>query len=87
MTYNEIIDKAYQTFGEAERKNKAGEECLELALALVHERDGKASAWDVIGEIADVQIMLWCLMRIYGIDAVRKRIEEKKQRLEALLNV
>ena len=61
-----------------EKENKAEEECLELALAIKHYRQGKVSLQDVITEIADVLIMCEQLMMMHECRAaVDKEIDFK----------
>ncbi len=61
---------------------KAEEECAELIVALKHFKLGKATAQDVISEIADVEIMSKQMQILFGEDAVRKEIDRKLERLQ-----
>ena len=53
-----IYEQAIEKFGTDHQILKAVEELNELAVALMHYRQGKAGAIDVASEIADVQIMI-----------------------------
>lgn len=69
-------------YGAEHQKRKAVEEMAELTTALAREQDNRASAKDVITEIADVYIMLRQLMEIYGNERCRQEIARKLKRLE-----
>lgn len=62
-------------------------ECAELIVALRHKARGRATADDVIDEIADVIIMTQQLSFIYGQSKVDNKIKEKLDRqLERIRN-
>lgn len=56
------------------------EECSELITALRHKARGRASADDIIDELADVMIMAQQLAIVYGQRKVENRIIDKLQR-------
>ena len=56
------------------------EECSELITALRHKARGRATADDIIDELADVMIMAQQLSIIYGQRKVENRINEKLDR-------
>lgn len=68
-------------YGSEHQKRKAVEEMAELTTALAREQDNRASAQDVITEIADVYIMLRQLMEIYGKENCKQEIARKLKRL------
>ena len=52
-----IYQQAIDTFGQESQFKKALEELAELSVKIAHFQDGKCTAADVAGEIADVEIM------------------------------
>lgn len=83
MKIDEVIRKAVERFGVDHQIFKAVSECAELIVALTHESEGKNTPYDVAGEIADVQIMVWQLSLMYP--DTKKRIREKVKRLSNLI--
>lgn len=57
------------------------EECLELALSLLHLKRGKATIEDVAEEVADVEIMCQQLRCMMGNEIVDKFKKEKLEKL------
>ena len=67
-------------YGVTNQELKTIEECAELISALMHNARGRATADDIIDEIADVMIMTQQLSIIYGQRKVDNRIREKLDR-------
>lgn len=89
-----VIDKAIKTYGEEMQINVAIEEMSELIQALIKDRrkrvlnDSTAdTVAHVLEEIADVQIMLWQLEKIYSTSENEKKFftNLKIKRLEERL--
>ena len=72
---------AVHHYGKEHQKKKAIEEMGELITALSREQDGRATAHDVITEIADVHLMIRQLMVIYGVDLCVAEYDRKQRRL------
>lgn len=72
---------AVHHYGKEHQKKKAIEEMGELITALSREQDGRATAHDVITEIADVHLMIRQLMVIYGVDKCVDEYDRKQRRL------
>lgn len=79
--YQATIDK----WGEDAQYDQAVEECAELIAALKHYRRGKIDKQAVIGELADVSLMLGQLCWMFGQNQVDAAIREKRQKLDTLL--
>lgn len=77
-----IYKEAVNHFGADNQLKKLEEECLELALAIHHFREGKGEEPHVISEIADVKIMLWQMNYIFNTEHIGDAIDYKRQRLE-----
>lgn len=78
-----IISKALEHFGPVPQQMKAIEEMAELTKEICKEISGLLSNREaVIEEIADVQIVLWQMQLLYGVDRVQDRIKFKLRRLE-----
>lgn len=84
--HQSIYRKALYVWGEPLQIEKAVEECLELAIALKHFPEGKATAAQVIDEIADVEIMCAQLRIIFGEVLVDYQKEKKLERLGSRLD-
>lgn len=67
-------------YGVENQEGIAIEECAELITALRHKARGRASADDIIDELADVIIMTQQLAIVYGQRKVEDRINDKLQR-------
>lgn len=79
-----ILVKALDKWGEKAQCDQAIEEAAELIVALRHhdrERPG-----DLLGEIADMGIMLDQLRILFGEDGCQKARDLKMERLEIRLN-
>lgn len=61
-----ILGQALATYGIHAQEDMAIEEMSELTKALLKRRRGEDNADDILGEIADVQIMLDQMRMIYG---------------------
>lgn len=72
-------------YGRRAQADKCCEEMAELATALYHFRDGKATMQDVITEIADVLFTATQMAIIFGEDAVTEELERKMDRMEERL--
>ena len=81
-----ILLNALQWYSGPAQIDKAEEECAELIVALKHFKLGKATAQDIISEIADVEIMSKQMQILFGEDAVRKEIDRKLERLQKRIN-
>ena len=66
-TIKSIIQKAIDTYGYDLQKQVAIEEMSELIKEICKDFRGKENRENIIEEIADVQIMLYQLMAMYGI--------------------
>jgi len=71
--YHELLDH----FGRDNQLLKAVEECGELICALLHYQNNKVKSEAVVGEIADVAIMLEQLKILFNPDAVEQEIRRK----------
>lgn len=82
---NRICKSAIEFFGDQAQIRKAIEEMAELTVSLCHSsvRSGLQAA--VIEEIADVQIMLFQLMILFGEKTVESMLTFKLMRLEKRL--
>lgn len=76
----ETCTDAWETFGQDAQILKAVEECNELATALMHMRDGKATNLHVANELADVLIMIEQLSEGLDVD-LDARVHAKMARL------
>ena len=68
--------------------SKASEECQELALALLQKlnKTDKTPDQAIIDEIGDVEIRLNILKRIYPVELIEKRIDEKLSKFESYID-
>jgi NTP pyrophosphatase (non-canonical NTP hydrolase) len=85
MTYiekDETCRMALKHFGSEHQMLKMVEECNELANALMHYIDNRATADDVITELADVVVMLNQMVLVFGIPQTEEEIERKYARLK-----
>lgn len=80
----DTLRAAIAQFGEESQTNMLLEEMAELAVAVAHLRRGKATVNEVIGEIADVEVMLAQLKLIIpdGTDRVTWARDVKLKRLK-----
>lgn len=82
----QILLDAIAKYGMESQERMMVEECAELMNALMKQHRGRAFFDDVITEIADVQIVLWQMMLVYGMDKVNAEIERKLSRLRNRMN-
>lgn len=80
-----IYQEAVHKFGADHQILKAVEELNELATALMHYREGKATKEQVQSEMADVWIVLEQLNLIVG-NPTQVMIEDKHEKLNIALN-
>lgn len=66
MTEKTIYERAIERFGKKNQVKKCAEECLELALALIHYEAGKIPFEGLASEIADVSIMSRQVKSMFG---------------------
>lgn len=71
-----------KNYGHAAQMEKCVEECLELALALTHYRQGRVSADDVRSELADVSILLDQMALVFGVGSIEAEKRRKLDRTE-----
>ena len=86
MIEEKLYAKAVIVFGSEDQKDQAKEECAELILALSHYRRGRVKASHVCEEIADVEIMMGQLRKIFGEAKVDRAKKEKLERLEKTIH-
>jgi len=77
----ELIEGIVSHFGKESQVAKAIEEMGELITELARSQNGKASNVNILGEIADVSIMVAQLRYIYGADQVDHHIQMKLNRI------
>lgn len=77
MKAKKLLRQSYYFYGPDQQRLKAVEELNELATALMHYRDGRASTVKVAKELADVEIMC-AKMRIMLGKKVCKEAKRKK---------
>jgi DNA-directed RNA polymerase subunit F len=80
-----IYEQAVNKFGADHQILKAVEELNELAVALMHYRDGKATSEQVMNEVADVQILFEQLELIFEMESA-PFVHEKLKKLEIIIN-
>ena len=81
-----ILRAAIVKYGISHQFDMAHEEMGELIVALHHLKRGKATADDVITEIADVTIMIYQLAEMFGVEKVQAEIDRKLKRLSERMN-
>ena len=81
-----LCRRIISAYGTRAQADKCCEEMAELATALYHFRDGKATMQDVITEIADVLFTATQMAIIFGEDDVTKEMERKMLRMEMKLD-
>lgn len=81
----DLSKRAVDQYGEENQKLMALEEMGELITALLHERRKKATAHQVVSEIADVCLIMESLKHIYGYEEVENFIFSKAYRLKKTL--
>ena len=76
-----LYDAAITKWGVGAQKNMAYEEIGELLTALARDDRGRATAEDIITELADVTIMCEQLATVLGYDLYELELERKLLRL------
>ncbi len=64
----EILEKAIRHYGRQHQQTKAVEELGELQVAILKSLDGRCNIKNIIEEIADVEIMLVQLKKMFAIE-------------------
>ncbi len=82
----DLYRRALAVWGEQAQYDQSIEECAELSVALLHYRREKGSLEAVIGEMADVILMLGQLRWMFGPEEVDLAVERKCAKLERLLS-
>lgn len=85
MQLEEIYQATLDKWGEDAQYDQAVEECAELIAALKHFRRGKIGRQAVIGELADVSLMIGQLTWMFGSNEVEAAIKKKLAKLGTLL--
>lgn len=85
---DDIIKRIVEKNGVEYNIAKAVEECLELSLVLQQykTKPHKVDETAIIDEIADVDIIIRMLKRVYPLDLIEKRVEFKLNKLEEYIN-
>ena len=78
---DEVLNGAIEVWGEMLQIDVAIEELSELTTALARQQRGRNEPVAVVEEIADVQLCLDQLKRMYGPEEVEKVEQEKLERL------
>ena len=83
----EIYLDCNEAYGKNNALEKLQEECVELAAAIIHYNDGRASQMDVITEVVDVLITCEKYVELSGCEGgLRSEFAFKIQRLRQRLN-
>lgn len=82
-----VCEQAVTKYGPRAQVDMAIEEMAELANALMKDRRNRATAEDIITEVADVLIMMNQLSFMLGRDKVRAEVERKIFRLIGRMNI
>ena len=85
MDLDAIYAATLAKWGAEAQYDQAVEECAELITALKHFRRGKAGAEAVIGELADVTLMIGQLTYMFDPEKVARAVQEKLAKLDQLL--
>lgn len=80
--YDDIFKHAIKSYGVEAQAMKAVEECSEFVNAYAKTFCGRATAQDVVDEIADVTIMMRQMALVFGKEEVEQRIKFKVERLK-----
>lgn len=78
----ELYEEAIDVWGQLPQINMVYEECGELTTALARYLRGRATANDVITEVADVSIMMEQMAVLFGKEQFEQEKERKLQRLK-----
>lgn len=84
--YTELYQKTIAKWGEDAQYGQAIEECAELIATLQHYSRGKVDRKAVLGELADVFLMIGQLTYMFGEDDLMAMVEKKVAKLEVLLD-
>ena len=84
--FDEIIQRAIDTYGKEAQIQMLFEEMAELQNAICKLSRGRGTAGDVCEEIADVMIMCFQMAQIFGTKAVEQAANFKMLRLKDRLN-
>ncbi len=84
--FDEIIQRAIDTYGKEAQIQMLFEEMAELQNAICKLSRGRGTAGDVCEEIADVMIMCFQMAQIFGTKAVEQAANFKMIRLKDRLN-
>ena len=85
MRYREIYAKTISKWGEQAQYDQTIEECAELITSLQHFARGKVDKETVVGELADVFLMVGQLAYMFGEDQLSAAVEKKVEKLHRLL--
>lgn len=77
----DVYAESLAKWGREARIDKAVEECCELVVALMQHRKDRVTVADVVSEIADVEIMMESLRRVFGSGIVDVAKARKIERL------
>lgn len=83
MTTKSIYEHALDVWGVLSQKNQVIEECSEVIQAICHYRRGKCNIDEVVGELADIQIMVNQMRIVFGADRFDHALAQKRVNLEA----
>lgn len=86
MDLTAVYQASLEKWGAEGQYDQAMEECAELITALLHFRRGKATAQEVVAELADVRLMLGQLSWMFGEAAVDAAVQDKLAKLAGLLD-
>lgn len=86
MEYQSIYRATLAKWGEAAQYEQMVEECAELIAALKHFQRGKIDRYQLIDELADVQLMVGQLIWMLGEDEVQAAMGKKLLKLQKLLD-
>ena len=81
--YRSICERALKAWGTEKQVDMMIEEIGELLSALGKCKRGRTKTGPVVEELADLQIVLWQMIILFGEDHVKKHIDEKIKRTEA----
>jgi NTP pyrophosphatase (non-canonical NTP hydrolase) len=81
----EIYRAALEKWGTEAQFDQMVEECAEMITVLKHYRRGRAGEAEVIGELADVTLMVGQLTFIFGEERVQQAVQDKVAKVRKLL--
>lgn len=85
MNIDKLHERCEEVYTKQARRLCAAEECSELSAALCRYEIGKATVEEVLAEVADVELMLEALRRMFGQEAAGIALQKKIARLEKRL--